>query len=258
MTALQSKLGRSDARLVSFTVDPEHDTPEVLSAYAKAHAAGERWSFLTGSAAAITSLVQDSFHLPMARGGADVPAEAAVSHSTRLALVDRAGMIRGYYDGVDENMNVNQAELGRLDHDLRALGSGSRLPFVNACLNATSAFFLIVGFAFIRAGRERAHAASMLTALAVSAVFLGFYLYYHALYPDTPYSGPTRALYFTILISHVSLAVPVVVLALGTAILGLRGSFARHRKWARVAFPLWVYVCVTGVAVYALLYEIHG
>jgi uncharacterized membrane protein YozB (DUF420 family)/cytochrome oxidase Cu insertion factor (SCO1/SenC/PrrC family) len=259
MEKVQASLGRSDARLVTFTVDPTHDTPTVLSEYATLHHAEDRWSFLTGDEAAIANLVSASFHLPMSRDPG-APVGQLVTHSTRLVLVDREGQIRGYYDGVDENMQPSP-ELEGLLHDLRALGSGSRLPLLNASLNATSALLLILGFVFIRSGRTGAHVTCMLGALAVSAAFLGSYLYYHAFYPDTPFTsvdagGRSKLLYLLVLVPHVLLAVPVVPLALGTAAFGLRGKFERHRVLARWTFPLWIYVCVTGVAVYVLLYAI--
>lgn len=264
MAKLHETLGRTDARIVSFTVDPEHDSPAVLAEYAKAHGASEKWVFLTGDVNAVSSVVYDSFHLPILRN-AGVPVGQLVTHSTRIALVDREGKIRGYYEGTrpvdpaqpESALEVNDAEIDRLRHDLRALGNGSQLPLVNACLNATSALFLFAGFLLIRSGRDTAHAGAMLGALAVSAVFLGFYLTYHALYPERPYGYPgiSKALYLAVLIPHVTLAIPVVPLALATAWAGLRGNLERHRKLARVTFPLWMYVCVTGVAVYVLLHE---
>lgn len=260
MEKLQAKLAGTDARLVSFSVDPEHDTPARLADYATAHKATERWTFLTGDVGAMTTVVCGSFLQPMYRDK-DAPPSMPVSHSSRLVLVDREGRIRGFYEPLDiENpQKIVEPELDRLSRDLRALGNASRLPLVNATLNASSGLLLVVGFALIRAGKTGAHAAAMLGALAVSAVFLGCYLYYHASYPNTPFAGEGthRVLYFTILIPHVVLAIVTVPLAVGTAVLGLKGRFEPHRRWARRTFPLWIYVSVTGVAVYALLYEIH-
>jgi len=258
MKLLQPKLEGTGARLVSFTVDPEHDTSAVLAEYAKAHDATERWTFLTGDVVAISSLVYESFQLPILRGKEALPGDI-VTHSSSMVLVDREGRIRGRYAPLDDDLHVDEKELDHLVHDLRALGTSSRLPLLNATLNATSALLLVLGYALIRAGRTRAHAAAMLSALAVSAVFLGCYLYYHLTYPATPFAGegPARALYLAILVSHVLLAVPTVPLAVGTAILGLKGHFERHVFWARIAFSVWIYVSVTGVAVYALLYEIY-
>jgi protein SCO1/2/putative membrane protein len=261
MKELDSRLKRSDARLVSISVDPEHDTPAVLAEYAKVKGASERWSFLTGSQAAISSLVFDGFHLPFQRNEGAPPGDL-VTHTARLVLVDRKGEIRGYYEGVKlENPTTrDDAELDRLDHDLRAMGNGSRLPLLNATLNATSACFLLLGFFFIKLGWVRAHATSMISALLVSSVFLGFYLYYHLLYAAKPFAGEgfPKVAYLAVLISHVLLAVPTVVLAVGTATLGLRGKIDRHIPWARFTFPIWLYVSTSGVAVYALLYEVHG
>jgi len=261
MKELDSRLKRSDARLVSISVDPEHDTPAVLAEYARVKGASERWAFLTGEHAVISSLVFDGFHLPFQKNEGAPPGDL-VTHTARLVLVDRTGEIRGYYEGVKlENPSLrDDAELDRLDHNLRAMGNGSKLPLLNAALNATSACFLLLGFFFIKLRWVRAHATSMIAALLVSSVFLGFYLYYHALYAAKPFAGEgfPKAAYLAVLISHVLLAVPTVVLALGTASLGLRGKIDRHIPWARFTFPIWLYVSTSGVAVYALLYEVHG
>jgi uncharacterized membrane protein YozB (DUF420 family) len=255
---LQPRLAGTDARLVSFSVDPEHDTPAALAEYARQHDATERWTFLTGDVAAMSSVACGSFKLPMYRNEGAPPSDL-ITHATRLVLVDREGQIRGYYEPLDMEWKIVEPELDRITHDLKALGNTSCLPLVNATLNATSAVLLLVGFALVRAGKTGAHAACMLGALGVSAVFLGCYLYYHFTYPSTPFAGegPALALYRTILISHVLLAVPVAPLAVTTAVLGLKGRFEPHRRWARRTFPIWIYVSVTGVAVYALLYAIH-
>ncbi len=258
MSRIQEHVAGTDARLVSITVDPDHDSSALLAAYAKAHGATERWLFLTGDVVAISSLVYDSFHLPMLKNAAAAPGEL-VTHSSRFALVDRAGKIRRYYDPLGDAAVISDEQVAAIGRDVRALGNGSSLPLVNAALNATSALLLILGWVFIRADRTGPHAACMLGALVVSAVFLGCYLYYHATCASTPFTGEgaAKALYLTILISHIVLAVPQVPLSVGTAILGLRGRWDPHRRWARVTFPIWMYVSVTGVAVYALLYEIY-
>jgi uncharacterized membrane protein YozB (DUF420 family) len=206
---------------------------------------------------AVSSLVYDSFHLPIFRKP-DAPPGELVTHATRFVLVDRAGKIRRYYEPLEDGVKVSDEQIASLARDVKALGNGSSLPLVNAALNATSAVLLVLGYAFIRAGKVGPHATAMLGALGVSAVFLGSYLYYHATSAATPFAGQgaARALYLTILVSHIILAVPLVPLAIGTAILGLRGRWERHRRWARLTFPIWIYVSVTGVAVYALLYEI--
>ncbi len=131
-------------------------------------------------------------------------------------------------------------------------------PEVNASLNACSAVCLTCGYAFVRAKRIQAHRVCMGLALLFSIVFLGFYLVYHyQTGARTPFKGEGfwRPVYYTLLISHVILAVVIVPLVVQTLRLALKGDFVRHRAWARITFPLWYYVSVTGVLVYAFLYR---
>ncbi len=130
-------------------------------------------------------------------------------------------------------------------------------PPLNAALNATAAVLLAAGFGFIRAKRIAAHKACMLTAVAISAVFLASYLYYHYQAGSTPFQGQgfVRTLYFTILISHTILAIIIVPLVIITVTLALRGRIERHRRIARWTLPLWFYVSVTGVVIYWMLYQ---
>lgn len=132
------------------------------------------------------------------------------------------------------------------------------LPHVNAALNATSALALVAGWLFIRRGRIGAHRACMLTAAVVSALFLASYLVYHVQVGSVPYEGQgwARALYLAILASHAVLAALVVPLVLVTLRRALRRQFDRHRSVAQWALPVWLYVSVTGVAVYVLLYRL--
>jgi len=132
------------------------------------------------------------------------------------------------------------------------------LPLLNACLNATSAALLTAGFLLIRRGRRGAHRACMLSALVVSLGFMASYVTYHALAGSRPFggSGWIRAVYFPILLSHIVLAAAIVPLVLTTAYRALRGDFARHRRIARWTLPLWLYVSVTGVVVYWMLYRL--
>jgi putative membrane protein len=132
------------------------------------------------------------------------------------------------------------------------------LPAINASLNGLAAALLLAGFAFIRARRVAAHRACMLSALAVSALFLSSYLYYHAHAGATrfPGTGALRALYLGILITHTILAAATPPLAIATAYLALRGRIERHRRLARFTLPIWLYVSVTGVIVYGMLYHL--
>jgi putative membrane protein len=133
---------------------------------------------------------------------------------------------------------------------------GSVLPALNASLNALSAGLLTAGWLFIRRRRIAPHRACMLGALGVSALFLASYVAYHYAYGSRPFGGQgwIRWVYFPLLISHVVLAATIVPLALVTVYRALAGDLERHRRVARRTLPIWLYVSVTGVLVYALLY----
>ncbi len=135
----------------------------------------------------------------------------------------------------------------------------SALPHVNATCNALSAVALCAGFIAIKRKRIDFHRRAMLTAFTFSAVFLVFYLTRQALSGHTEFIGPpaVRTVYLIILISHMILAVPVVPLSITLIVLGLRGRIERHRRLARWTFPIWLYVSVTGVIVYVLLYRLY-
>jgi putative membrane protein len=135
---------------------------------------------------------------------------------------------------------------------------GSILPHINASLNLLATVLLLAGIALIRSGRERAHRNVMLAAFAVSCGFLGCYLAHKAMHGDTPFPRdqyPAWAVpYYIMLASHVLLAVTVPFLATATIVLGLRDRRAAHKRLARITFPVWLYVSVTGVLVYLVLY----
>jgi uncharacterized membrane protein YozB (DUF420 family) len=131
------------------------------------------------------------------------------------------------------------------------------LPAVNATLNAIAAVLLVTGYRFIRQKRVQAHKRTMLTAFGVSIAFLVCYLIYHAQVGSVPYQkqGAIRYVYFSILITHTVLAATVPVLAIITLRRALKGNFARHRKIAKWTLPIWLYVSITGVVVYLMLYQ---
>jgi uncharacterized membrane protein YozB (DUF420 family) len=135
----------------------------------------------------------------------------------------------------------------------------SDLPTLNAALNALAALLLLSGYWFIRRGRRDAHRASMMAAFATSAAFLVSYLIYHANAGSKPFpgTGPIRVVYFTILISHVVLAAAILPLALTTLWRALAGRVDQHRRIARYTLPIWLYVSVTGVAIYGMLYLLY-
>lgn len=132
----------------------------------------------------------------------------------------------------------------------------SQLPTLNAGLNLTAACLLAAGFYFVKTGRVNAHRAMMVAALLTSVLFLTSYLYYHAHVGSKPYQGVgfLRTVYFTVLISHTILAAVIVPLILTTLTFAVRGRFDKHRTWARWTWPMWMYVSVTGVVIYVMLY----
>jgi putative membrane protein len=134
------------------------------------------------------------------------------------------------------------------------------LPSLNAALNGTSAVLLLLGYRFIRRRAISAHRACMLAAFTVSVAFLISYVVYHAQVGSVrfPGTGWARGVYFAILITHTMLAALVPPLAVVTLYRALRGSFERHRRLARWTFPIWLYVSVTGVVVYVMLYQVYG
>ena len=135
--------------------------------------------------------------------------------------------------------------------------SVSQLPSVNAALNSLSAILLVGGYLFIKSRNIKAHKACMLSALGSSILFLACYLVYHYQVGSVPFKGQggMRLVYFTILLTHTILATTVVPLALVTLFRAFRERFDAHRRIARWTFPIWLYVSVTGVIVYCMLYR---
>ena len=131
------------------------------------------------------------------------------------------------------------------------------LPTLNASLNTLATLFLLAGYVFVRQKKVGLHRLSMLGALAASAAFLTSYVIYHANVGSRPFTGtgPIRIVYFTVLISHVLLAIAIVPLVLMTVSRALSGRFDPHRRIARITWPLWMYVSITGVIVYLMLYR---
>ena len=131
------------------------------------------------------------------------------------------------------------------------------LPTVNATLNAISGIFLLVGYVLIRQRKISAHRNAMLGAFGSSTLFLVSYLVYHAQVGSRPFTGQglVRYVYFAILISHVILAAAILPMAISTLSRGLRGRYVEHKRIAKKTFPAWMYVSVTGVIVYLMLYQ---
>jgi putative membrane protein len=144
---------------------------------------------------------------------------------------------------------VPQAPVGR---------EPSVLATINAVLNATAGCLLVAGFLFIRRRQIEAHRRSMVAAFVVSSVFLVTYLLHHAQVGSVPFRGEglVRTVYFSLLIPHILLAALIVPLALFTIYRGWTGRIELHRSIARITLPLWLYVSVSGVAIYGMLYYI--
>lgn len=276
MARLQGDLaGERGFLQVSISVDPEHDTSELQREYAKSRGAQEeRWWFLTGKRDQIYPLIQQGFKLTVyqTEGPARKPG-FEVEHTPKVAVVDRRGHVRGYFDGrqMDDTgapINEYPALKQRIQSLLNNEGSmtADDLAGFNAILNAVACLLLLAGYFAIRARKETLHKACMLTALMVSAVFLASYLYLHLVIKQgqpTYFSErhPDAAvwlsqLYYVILGTHIILAALTLPLALTTAYLGLRDRRARHTRLARWTFPIWLYVSVTGVIVYWMLYRL--
>ena len=136
--------------------------------------------------------------------------------------------------------------------------SFSDLPAVNACLNGASTVLLTLGYVYIKRGNQIAHRNCMVGAVITSAVFLGFYLVYHHFAGRTSFRNPEwfRPVYLLILLTHTVLAVVIVPMVLTTVYLAIRKRWQAHKRVARWTWPIWMYVSVTGVVIYLLLYQI--
>ena len=281
MKGLQGPLAGTNVLLLSVSVDPEHDTTAVLSEYARRFGAmPDRWWFLTGPKATIYHLIRDRLKLSLMEGMPADPENGteAIVHSDRLALLDR-GRVVGFFDSNDpKDVELLIAKARR-----RALpGWVKILPTVNASLNALSGALLLAGWIMIRRYRLataqpadqadgvdsapsiwdhpliKAHIACMISAVGTSTLFLVCYLVYHyrAGSYAFPQGGLLRVLYLAILLSHTLLATTSVPLILITVLRGWRRDLAGHTRFATITFPIWMYVAVTGVVIYLMLYHL--
>jgi len=142
---------------------------------------------------------------------------------------------------------------------MNAMDAAVWLPTVNAVLNTLATLLLVAGWVFIRRGQWRAHRAAMIGAFAVSTLFLVCYLTYHWLVGHVAFTGQgiVRTVYLTILLTHILLAVTVPVLAVTMFVFAVRGRWDAHRRLGRVTMPIWLYVSVTGVVIYLMLYHFY-
>lgn len=263
MKDLQKDFLGSGVALVSITVDPDYDKPDVLAEFARRYDADDsRWLFLTGDKDRVYRLILDGFMQSVAETPeADRTSEIeAVSHSDRLVLVGPGNVVLGAYQSTSpESVNRLRARARSLDTHARASRTPwvLKLPAINATINGSSTILLILGWFAIRAKRVKVHVLCMVTALAVSALFLGCYLVYHYVVGSVAFrgSGPIRLAYFSILLSHTVLAVAIVPLIVASVFLAVKGRFHTHARVARVTFPMWLYVSITGVIVYFMLYQ---
>jgi protein SCO1 len=305
MRELQRGLKDVDVRLVTFTVDPERDTPEELLKYsAQFDADPDKWWFLTGERDVIYGLIRHGFKMIVHPAANPIPG-FEIEHSLEIMHVDEKGIVRGRYNATDdvsmarlrrvlkkgeaspedlalirqgEQEELRQAEalkIARAEAEARLLAEEQaelraripawvqRIPAVNAALNGLATVLLVAGLVFIKSGKRDAHRKAMLAAFGTSAVFLACYvaghvgLYYYTGSGSRPFAGTgvIRGVYLAILGTHVLLAIVVAVMAPWTLFRGLQGEWDRHKKLARVTFPIWLYVSVTGVIIYFILYH---
>jgi protein SCO1/2/putative membrane protein len=259
MRELQERFaGKPDVLLVSISVNPENDTPELLRRYAESQGADpEQWLFLTGTEEAVHKVITGSFFHAVERNKDAKSPGDAFTHSSSLLVIDRGSVIDGYADGTRPDAAEVMAR-----HVRQVAARKYRLPACNAALNALCAMLLVTGYIAIRRRYEALHIGCMVLALIVSALFLGSYLYFHFVVQGgqpTAFRGEgwVRPVYFTILVTHTVLAALVAPLALYVAYQGLRDRRPRHVRVARWTLPIWLYVSVTGVVVYVLLYQVY-
>lgn len=280
----------TDIKVVSFSIDPEFDSPEKLSAYADDKGYDrERWYFVSSKdEEAMHAFVKDGLKFAIDRNEDEDDPGLAITHSTRMPIVDGEGRIAGWYEiadpsrsddppPTDEAERIVEARYGLLiararavaglDFDAGPAAAGSvrsQIPLLNATLNGLSFVLLLLGYAAIKRGNEGVHRLFMRAAFVTSALFLGFYLYYHfVVLPisggPTKYNGTgvAKTLYLVMLASHVLLAIVNLPMVLRVLWLAHTEDWDRHKRLARWTFPIWLYVSVTGVAVYLVLYPFN-
>lgn len=278
MQQLQEQLRDTQVRLVLISVDPETDRPDRLRQVAESlQADPQRWWFLTqeepdsdrlfawieeGFGPAVRPKRLSWYHL--------APRGWDIAHSNRLFLLDRRARIRDselVVQALEDQgviFVVDDEAVTRLAEKARGLARGwfipvRWLPTVNVSLNATSLLLLLAGYAAVKTHRVRWHRRLMLAAAVVSAIFLLSYIYYHWQVGHTRYPGSSwdRTLYLTVLTSHIVLAASLAVLVPLVLWFAVQRRWHMHRILARTAWPIWIYVCLSGIFVYAMLYLLH-
>ncbi len=254
--------GKKDIRLVSIAL--HYGEPHILKEFAAYQNADlDQWLFLADAdGQRVHEIVRLSFY-NMVNVRANGAAGEMLDHSVRLLLIDSEGIIVGYVNGADDHaVETLTREIDALRMRQRIPIAAADLPWFNALLNSTCTVLLILGWISIRLRYETLHKIVMLLALATSMVFLSSYLFYHfvVLHMEPMRfrgEGWARWVYFTILLSHTILAIAVAPLALTITVQGLRDARKIHVKLARWTLPMWLYVSVTGVVVYWMLYRIE-
>lgn len=294
MAKLTHELEETDVQFISITVDPARDTTEVLKHYAEQFRADpQRWRFVRGDKRATFHLIHHSFGMPAAENPKGPPGFEVI-HSNNIMHVDASGQVVGKYNAlVDDDMVALRRVIRQgldtpekyvfvkpdmgihRDTERDDLATTSppdqkakdapvpppewvlRLPALNASLNGLATLLLLAGFVLVKAGKVNAHRNTMLAAFGVSTAFLASYLVYHSFQFTKSFeqTGPIRHVYLAILTSHIILAVFVPGLAGITIYRGLKGQVERHRRIAKITFPIWLYVSVTGVIIYLMLYR---
>jgi uncharacterized membrane protein YozB (DUF420 family)/cytochrome oxidase Cu insertion factor (SCO1/SenC/PrrC family) len=294
-TRLHDALAGTDIRIVSFSLDPTLDTPTELAEYRELRLIDPaRWWFLTTSdETGMRRFLTEGLKVP-AQG---IPPEdrgvveygQSITHGTRMPVIDSEGQIAGWYElaaptiikevldsaqheaAIAAHYGLVQARLlalagrpyGRAPTVAGSTRPYSPLPLVNACLNGTAFVLLVLGFVAIKRGRRERHELLMKLAFCASAAFLASYLYYHGVvqrqYGPTKYNGAglARTAYFVLLVTHVVLAVVNLPMVLRTFWLAHKERWDAHRRLAKLTLPIWLYVSVTGVIVYLVLYPFN-
>ena len=230
--------------------------------------------------------------MPVATHEEAVEYGESITHGTRMPVIDPNGRIAGWYElsgaaitgdgatgegatavgpAIEAGDEAIAARYRLVESRLKATAgrpywrpsSGSPLPLVNACLNMTATVLLLLGLIAIKGDRRERHELMMKLAFIVSAAFLASYLYYHGVvqrkYGPTPFNGTggARVAYLSLLASHVLLAIINLPMVLRTFWLAHKERWDAHKRLARLTFPIWLYVSVTGVVVYVVLYHLN-
>ncbi|MDB4561917.1 DUF420 domain-containing protein [bacterium] len=273
-------------RVISFSLDPEVDTAKELQEYADLFEADpSRWLFVRSETEEdMHRFMNEGLLVPVVRDDAETAPGIAINHGTRMPVIDGEGKVAGWYELRDPAQGEGGADLAEAERVLanryglivaraRALAGldyqwplpvRSVLPLVNASLNGVAFALLLAGLIAIVSGRKKLHEALMKSAFVVSAAFLSCYLYYHfAVLPIS--GGPTKfngggaakVAYLLMLLTHVVLAVVNLPMVLRVFWLAHKEDWDRHRRLARWTLPIWMYVSLTGVLVYLVLYPFN-